>query len=93
MVPLTSGILTSGSAPPTLVFVRTTVRIDDDVLQAAKSLARSEGRTVGEVLTELARKGLTPVDLGEGDAGFPVFSVPAGAKPITPEMVRQATED
>jgi hypothetical protein len=73
--------------------VRTTVRIDDDVLRAAKSLARSEGRTVGEVLTELARKGLAPADQREGDGGFPVFSVPAGAKPITAEMVRQAAED
>lgn len=73
--------------------MRTTVRIDDEVLRAAKSLARSEGRTVGEVLTELARKGLAPADQGESDAGFPVFSVPAGAKPITPEMVRQAAED
>jgi len=29
--------------------MRTTLRIDDDVLQVARRLARSTGRTVGEV--------------------------------------------
>jgi hypothetical protein len=40
--------------------MRTTLDIGDDVLQAAKELARREGRTAGEVLTDLARKGLAP---------------------------------
>lgn len=38
--------------------MRTTLAIDDDVLQAAKELARQEGRTAGEVLSQLARRGL-----------------------------------
>jgi hypothetical protein len=38
--------------------MRTTLSIDDDVLYAAKSLARREGRSVGEVLSELARTAL-----------------------------------
>ena len=38
--------------------VRTTVDIGDDVLQAAKELAAVRGQTAGEVLTDLARKGL-----------------------------------
>jgi hypothetical protein len=38
--------------------VRTTLDIDDDVLQAAKELAAREGRTAGEVLSALARRGL-----------------------------------
>jgi hypothetical protein len=40
--------------------MRTTLDIGDDVLQAAKELARREGRTAGEVLTDLARRGLAP---------------------------------
>ena len=39
--------------------MRTTLDIDDDILQAAKELARVEKKTAGQVLSELARKGLT----------------------------------
>ena len=38
--------------------MRTTLDIADDVLQAAKELAQREGRTAGQVLSELARRGL-----------------------------------
>jgi hypothetical protein len=40
--------------------MRTTLEIDDDVLQAAKEIAASRGSTAGKVLSELARRGLTP---------------------------------
>jgi hypothetical protein len=39
--------------------VRTTLDIDDDILQAAKELAKAERKTTGQVLSDLARKGLT----------------------------------
>ena len=39
--------------------MRTTLDIDDDVLQAAKELARRERKTAGQILSELARRGLT----------------------------------
>ena len=38
--------------------VRTTLDIADDVLQAAKELAAADGRTAGEVISALARRGL-----------------------------------
>ncbi len=40
--------------------VRTTLEIDDDVLQAVKELAASQGATIGKVISRLARKGLEP---------------------------------
>ncbi len=40
--------------------MRTTLRLDEDVLAAAKALAARQGRTLGEVVSELARKGLAP---------------------------------
>jgi hypothetical protein len=40
--------------------MRTTLEIDDDVLQAAKEIALTKGSTAGKVLSELARKGLAP---------------------------------
>ena len=38
--------------------MRTTVNIDDDVLRAAKEMASLTGRTLGEVLSDLARAAL-----------------------------------
>jgi hypothetical protein len=40
--------------------VRTTLDIDDDVLQAAKEIGGLQKRTTGQVLSELARKALAP---------------------------------
>jgi hypothetical protein len=73
--------------------MRTTLRIDDDVLEAAKSVARSTDRTLGEVISELARRGLAPSPQEESEEGFPVFAVSSDAKPITPEMVRRALDE
>lgn len=39
--------------------MRTTLDIADDVLQAAKERARREGKSAGQVLSELARSALT----------------------------------
>ena len=38
--------------------MRTTLNIDDDVLVAAKELAKQEGKTAGQVVSELARRAL-----------------------------------
>src|SRR5437868_741842 len=40
--------------------MRTTVDIEDDILEAARELAESRGTTIGRVLSELARRGLEP---------------------------------
>lgn len=38
--------------------MRTILAIADDVLLAAKAMARSQGKTVGDVISELARRSL-----------------------------------
>jgi hypothetical protein len=43
--------------------MRTTLDIDDDVLSGAKEIALREKKTVGRVLSELARKGLTQASI------------------------------
>jgi hypothetical protein len=40
--------------------MRTTLTVDDDILEAAKELAAQRGTTAGKVLSELARKALEP---------------------------------
>ena len=72
--------------------MRTTLNIDDDVAVAARELAAGQGRSLGSVISELARRGLTPARV-EADDDVPVIRVPAGTPPITPEMVRSALDD
>lgn len=72
--------------------MRTTLDIDDDVVAAARELAAAEKRSLGAVVSELARRGLTPARVEVAD-GLPVICVPAGASPITPEMVRRALDE
>ncbi len=73
--------------------MRTTLQIDEDVFQAARSLARAEHKTLGQVLSELARKGLAPKAPERKRGAFPTFEVPRSAPPITLEMVQQAGEE
>lgn len=40
--------------------MRTTLDIDDDVLQAAKELGGLQKKTAGQILSDLARKALAP---------------------------------
>jgi hypothetical protein len=73
--------------------MRTTLRIDDDVFEVAKSLAMAERKTVGEVISELARRGLAPRTCDDDRDGFPVFEVRPDAPPLTLEKVRQALDE
>jgi hypothetical protein len=72
--------------------MRTTLNIDDDVAAAARELASEERRSLGAVISELARRGLTPARV-EVAGGLPVSRVPEGTPAITPEMVRRGLEE
>jgi hypothetical protein len=72
--------------------VRTTLDLDEDVVRAARELATDTRRSLGSVISELARRGLTPAQV-ETDGDLPVIRVPAGTPPITPEMVRRGVEE
>jgi len=72
--------------------MRTTLNIDDDVLQAAEEIAQSRNSTAGKVLSELARVTLTgaPVAAHSADEatvffGFRPFS--AAGRVVTNETV------
>lgn len=72
--------------------MRTTLDLDDDVVAAARELAALERRSLGSVVSALARRGLTPARV-EVDGDLPVVCVPAGTPPITPEHVRRALDE
>lgn len=73
--------------------MRTTLAIDDDLLSVARTIATSRNVPIGQVISELARKGLSTEKPLRRRGGFPVFDVPADAPIITPDHVRQALED
>jgi len=72
--------------------MRTTLDIEDDVLQAAKELAQREGGTAGRVISTLARRGLALPAAGRKNrsgvrGGVPVL--PSRGEVVTLEHVRQ----
>lgn len=76
--------------------MRTTLDIDEDVLQAVKELAAATGRTAGQVVSDLARKGLAPAHNGPPVSrnGVPVLS-PRGAEAsrVTMRRIEQLRDD
>jgi hypothetical protein len=74
--------------------MRTTLDIDDDVLAAAKELARARRTTAGQVISDLARASLT-TRARRGSLrvrnGFPVL--PKTGAVLTTEMVDRLAED
>ena len=73
--------------------MRTTVNIDDDVLEIARDLAREKKCSLGSALSELVRRGYRRATIAVNERGMPVFRAPPDAKPITNEDVRRALED
>lgn len=66
--------------------MRTTLAFDGDVLTMAKHLAERDGKTVGEVVSALARQGLAS-DVGatrRARNGVPLLPSRQGAAPATP---------
>lgn len=73
--------------------MRTTLTLDDDVARAAKELARTSGRRLGKVLSDLARRGLRAEAALATKGGFPTFSVARDAEVIPADRARELLED
>lgn len=77
--------------------MRTTINIDDDVLLAAKELARREKTSAGAVISNLARKGLSggpSADrAAESDSFYGFHPWPSRGRPVTNELIDRLRED
>ena len=74
--------------------VRTTLDLDEDVLQAVKELAVVRASTAGKVLSDLARKALTPVRAERCRNGVPLLPRRAGGAPRpTMKQVNQLRDE
>ena len=67
--------------------MRTTLAIDDDVLTAAKAIARQSNRTIGEVPSDLARSALRPPSPQRQRNGIPLLPLRGAGVIVTPEIV------
>ena len=74
--------------------VRTTLDIDDDVLQAAKEIAASRATTAGRVLSDLARNALEPKRSPRVRNGVPLLPRrPKGSRRPTMALVNKLRDE
>lgn len=74
--------------------MRTTLKIDEDVLAAARVLSEQQHKTLGEVISGLARKGLSPVTPpARMRNGIRLMPVRECATPVTLELVNQLRDE
>lgn len=74
--------------------MRTTLTIDDDVLDAARGLAERDHRTVGEVISQLARNALTtPRSSPRYRNGVPLLPTKNPTTRVTLDLVNRLRDE
>ncbi|MCL4461541.1 MAG: type II toxin-antitoxin system VapB family antitoxin [Nitrospirae bacterium] len=77
--------------------MRTTLDIDSDVLQAARELARHQKKTIGSVLSELARQALVVGRDGNRTSEPEIFygfrPFPKGGNVVTNDIIDRLRPD
>ena len=70
--------------------MRAALNLDDDGLASAKVVAAQQGPPVGEVVSDLLRKSLEPIQFAPPTRnGIPLFPVKNGAQRVTSEIVQR----
>ncbi|WP_039907266.1 hypothetical protein [Candidatus Regiella insecticola] len=72
--------------------MRTTLAIDDDILAAAKGLAARQNKSLGAVISSLARQALH-VPSHPKRNGIPLLLVRSDGMLVTPELVNQLRDE
>ena len=67
--------------------MRTTLTIDDDVLVAARTIAQQMNKTIGAVVSDLARRSLQPPAAPEERNGILLLPVRDSGVIVTPDIV------
>ena len=78
--------------------MRTTLTLDDDVLEAARALARQQGSTLGAVISALARESLRSPARGSSDvererSGLPLLPILSSGAVVDLELVNQLRDE
>jgi hypothetical protein len=67
--------------------------MEEDVLLAAKEIARQRGVTVGKVVSDLARQTLTRKVAATTRHGLPLFPIQPNAGVVTSELVNRLRDE
>jgi hypothetical protein len=72
--------------------MRTTVTLDDDAYEIAATLAKTSGKRLGQVISDLIRRAVQKPErpTRRGGKRFPTFEVPPGAPMISLKTIRRA---
>lgn len=73
--------------------MRTTLDLEDDILLAAKEIARQRGVTVGKAMSDLVRQALTRQVTGATRDGLPLFPLQPDAGVVTLELVNRLRDE
>lgn len=71
-----------------MIEMRTTLNIDDDVFELARTLAEAQRVSIGKALSELARRGAQARPFAVSKSGFITFNFPEPRRPFGPEDVQ-----
>lgn len=71
--------------------MRTTLAID--ILITAKALARQQGKSVGEVVSKIARHAMRRAEFGGERNGIPLLSPRPNTPPVTLEIVNELRDE
>ena len=69
--------------------MRTTLTVDDDVLELAARQAKLRGVSLGKAVSDLLRKGLSASTPAREKDGLVVFHLPADSPTVTTDDVRR----
>ena len=75
-----------------------TLALDDDLLEAARALARQQGSTLGAVISGLARESLRSPARGSSDvererSGLPLLPIRTSGAVVDLELVNQLRDE
>ena len=73
--------------------MRTTLAIDDDVLVAAKAMAQQQDRSLGEVISDLARRSLRRPQSNQSRNGIPLLPAKSATPSVTMDMVNALRDE
>ena len=73
--------------------MRTTITVDNDSFEAAQAQARASGKKLGEVISQLARRGLRASADTASKNGLPVFKVQGNAPVIPSSRAKELLDE
>ena len=73
--------------------MRTTLAIDDDVIAIARQMAARQHKSLGEIISDLARKAIRPQVSAAARNGVPLLPNRELAPPVTMALVNELRDE